>query len=77
MLTCTSGAYYGTLDMVVFKQVSATQWSSCAEFPSEMLYLNKGDKADIVYHSDFSDGNVGETYLLMFYYGNNRFNTQE
>ena len=76
-LTCTSGAYYGTLDMVVFKQVSATQWSSCAEFPSEMLYLNKGDKADIVYHSDFSDGNVGETYLLMFYYGNNRFNNQE
>lgn len=76
-LTCTSGAYYGTLDMVVFKQVSATQWSSCAEFPSEMLYLNKGDKADIVYHSDFSNGNVGETYLLMFYYGNNRFNTQE
>lgn len=77
LLTCTSGAYYGTLDMVVFKQVSATQWSSCAEFPSEMLYLNKGDKADIVYHSDFSNGNVGETYLLMFYYGNNRFNTQE
>ncbi|MDE6198495.1 MAG: C10 family peptidase [Muribaculaceae bacterium] len=76
-LTCTSGAYYGTLNMVVFRNVSGNQWSSCAEFPSEMLYLDKGDTADIVYHSDFSSGNVGETYLLMFYYGNNRFNTQQ
>lgn len=76
-LTCTSGAYYGTLDMVVFRHTTGNSWSGIAEFPSEMLYLTKGDKADIVYHSDFSEGNIGETYLLMFYYGNNRFNTQE
>lgn len=76
-LTCKTGIYYGTLSMVVFRQTSATQWSSCAEFPSQMLYLEAGDTADIVYNSDFSNGNIGETYLLMFYYGNNRFNTQE
>lgn len=75
-LTCTSGAYYGTLDLVVFYNVSGSQWQSCAEFPSETLYLNAGDTSDVVYHNDFSNGTVGETYLVMFYYGNNRFNSQ-
>lgn len=78
-LTCSSGAYYGTLDMVVFRKIDSMSWRSVAEFPSEMLYLESGDTKDVVYHSDFSDGTVGEAYLLMFYYdyGSARFSTQE
>lgn len=80
-LTCTSGVYYGTLDMMIFRELTtpggATTWRSTAEFPSEMLYLSAGDTADIVFHSDFSSGTVGETYLIMFYAGNSSFSTQE
>lgn len=76
-LTCKSGVYYGTLDMVVFKQVTSSQWSGFAEFPSEMLYLDAGDSQDVVYHSNLTEGNVGETYLLMFYVGNSSFSTQQ
>ncbi|MBD5258143.1 MAG: hypothetical protein HDS52_05590 [Barnesiella sp.] len=76
-LSCQSGAYYGTLDMVIFYNVSGSQWQSCAEFPSEMLYLDGGQSADIVYHSDFSNGTVGQTYLVMFYHGKDQFSTQQ
>lgn len=84
-LTCTEGVYYGTLDMMVFQLfseqtssgVTQSTWRSVAEYPSEMLYLNAGDTKDVVYHSDFSEGKVGERYLLKFYYGNDSFDTRE
>ncbi len=76
-LTCVAGAYYGTLDMVVFRNIGGDEWKSCASYPSEMLYLEAGDTADIVYDSDFTAGIVGETYMLMFYHGDERFDTQE
>lgn len=67
-VTCSSGVYYGTVDMYIFENKAGNSWSSCAMFPSEMLYLNEGDTADLTYNSDFSEGNIGEQYLVAFYY---------
>ncbi len=76
-LTCVTGAYYGTLDMLVFRNVGGDEWKNCASYPSGMLYLEAGETADVVYDSDFSAGIVGETYMLMFYHGDERFDTHE
>lgn len=67
-VTCSSGVYYGTVDMYIFENKAGNSWSACAMFSSEMLYLNEGDTADLTYNSDFSEGNIGEQYLIAFYY---------
>lgn len=75
-LTCTSGAYYGTLDMMVYYCRPTGGWSRRAKFSSEKLYLNAGDSKDIVYHNDFSDGAIGEEYMIMFCLSDTYFDTE-
>ena len=76
-LTCTSGVYYGTLDMLIYElDAEAHMWRYCQSFPSEMLYMNAGDTREITYHSDLTNGTAGKSYMMMFAYGNKTFKNQ-
>ncbi|MDE6266190.1 MAG: C10 family peptidase [Muribaculaceae bacterium] len=76
-LTCTSGAYYGTLDLVLFANVAGTStWSYVDEFASQQMYIESGESGTAEYHNEFASGNVGQTYLVMFFHGSERFSYQ-
>lgn len=71
-LTCSGGVFYGNVDMYIFQNTSGISWSAVTKFPSETLYLNSGDTKELVFNSDFSQGEVGKQYWLIFYQNNSK-----